>query len=346
MSLTNKTGYSMQTIFNSVRSLLPFALATVLASGCATPALWNHTAKHEWKAGPPDQALLISRTNDQKDLVILFRQKANDWSPMIGVKTNITRHAAWIIGQSPDRVAETPKAISEFNGLASNYRDVPIYNQSDVPTNASPRGQGYVVWNSTNTQLTVHIVGQPTGPFTLPSTVQKQKTAQRVAGAPVAVAGDAAMVGTVVFCGGFCLIYYSPAIAYVGLAALADYGSGIAKGNHPNTASLYIFLENNQPDATLWFQIYLDDKVINTATNRPVTLTNLYPGIHKIAVTSSGQSVMSNISMKTGKNYFVQIELRGTSGTVTPTIKQLSKSEGFKRMNKPAIKLGQKQDKL
>ena len=326
----------MKTIFNPLQTLLPFALVTILASGCATPALWNHTAKHEWKPGPPDRALLISRTNDQKALMILFHQTVNDWSPMIGVKTNITRSAAWCVGQSPDRVIPSPEATSEFHGLLSISREVPIYDQYEVPKYASSKGSGYVVWNSTNTQLTVHIDGLPAGPFTVPATVQKQKTAERMAVAPFAVVGDAAITGTVAFCGGICLIYYSPVIAVASVGALVDISvKGMEK--HPDTVTLHLFLEN-KPAASAGCQIYVDDKMFDARTNGLVALAKLPPGIHTIAITSSLESVATNILTKAGKDYFFEIGLQVTSGTVVPTLKELTKKEGIKRMNMPATK--------
>jgi hypothetical protein len=193
---------------------LPAVLLTACTSGCATSALWRHTASHEWKSGRPTQVLLITDTNQQRDVAILFRQNAQDGAtnelkkegrPFLGFNigpftsppTFTTRNVAWRISQPPEQLALTPKTIRQLTNSCCNVQPIPIYDAREaVPGNEISPSAAFAVWNATDRQLTVHGETLPSGPFTLPSTSQKQNTALRVVATPAAIVADAALVGS------------------------------------------------------------------------------------------------------------------------------------------------------
>ncbi len=193
---------------------LPAVLLTAFTSGCATPALWRHTASHEWKSGRPTQILLITDTNQQRDVVVLFRQNAQEGAtneyPQTkrrflgfnlnpnGFPTNVSRTVGWRISQPPEQLALTPKAIRQLTNSSCNVQSVPIHEAREaVPGNAMSPSTAFAVWNAMDRQLAVHGESLPSGPVTLPCTSQKQNTALRVVATPAAIVGDAALAGSV-----------------------------------------------------------------------------------------------------------------------------------------------------
>jgi hypothetical protein len=172
---------------------LPAVVTLICTAGCATPALWKQTAAREWKPNPPDQVILVTDTNEQSDVVVVFRQFAT-WG-----STGDSRDVGWCVSQSRREVALTKEAIGRLTNSACQRITVPMFFAEQEPRNAASLSAGYAVWHPMDQQLTVHATGVPAGPFTLPTSHQKRQTALRVCVLPVAVAADAALVGAALF---------------------------------------------------------------------------------------------------------------------------------------------------
>ncbi len=193
----------MKTHCNRLAACFPVVLLVALTPGCATQALWQHTAAHKWMPSLPIQVLVNTDTNHQPDVVILFCQVDSRGA------TNASRTVGWKVSQPPDQLALTPKAIRQLTNSCGGIQSVLVYTSDDISDYAAQLPLGFAVWNRTNAQITVHIKGKAPEPFTLPSTSQKQNTALRVGVLPVAIVGDAVTVGlaaafalTFLVCGG------------------------------------------------------------------------------------------------------------------------------------------------
>jgi hypothetical protein len=317
----------LKTRFIHLHVYLSAIIGAALTSGCITPAFWNHTAAHEWKPGPPDQILLLTGKDQRREVAVMFRQVVNDWmTDEFWVKTNISRNAAWLVGHPSDEVAITPEAMYRFNSHDPEAKSVPLYQQTEVPAGASSEDPGYVVWNPANAQLTVHINGLPSGPFTLPITRQKQKTAKRIIGTPLRVIGDTVIVGCAAC---FCVVFFPQCFE--------------ASKRSPQTEvspCLYLIWGDKISKATDPFQIYLDDKLISPKTNSAYCLEILPFGNHKITVTSSGKSAEKTITAVVGKSYFFQIETQGSLKHADPSIKEVSLTEGSRLLRKAGDSVG------
>lgn len=178
----------MKTLFFQLGNLLFLVLLAALACGCATPALWKCTARREWKPVAPDQVVLITDTNHQSAVAVLFRQVA-----AVG-KTNTFRNVGWRLGQPPAELAHTPRTIRQLTNSCGEFAPVPLFLAGAVPANTSSQAPGYAIWNSIDQQLTVCLDGYPCGPYILPTTQTDRRTALRVLGMPFAVAADTAII--------------------------------------------------------------------------------------------------------------------------------------------------------
>jgi len=172
---------------------LPMIVPLILTVGCATPALWKQTAAREWKPNPPDQVILVTNTNQHREVVVIFRQLATHG------KSIESRDVALPVSRPNGEMAISNEVVRELTNSACECRRIPVYFADQEPINTSPLSSGYATWDSMEQQLTIHAPDTPTGPFKLPTSHQKQKTAARLCGLPFAVAGDAVIVGTVLF---------------------------------------------------------------------------------------------------------------------------------------------------
>jgi hypothetical protein len=176
---------------------LPLVLLPLSIGGCVTPALWQDTARREWKPNPPDRVMLIAETNHQHAVVVLFRQ-----SEQLG-KTSQCRKVGWRVSPSLGELALTPRTIARLTNSCGEVQSVPLFQAENVPETASSIPPGYAVWSGTNQQLTVHIEGIPPGPFALPDSHERARIALRVLALPFALAADAVCgLGAVLVSGG------------------------------------------------------------------------------------------------------------------------------------------------
>ena len=175
---------------------LPLLLA-LLASGCATPSLWDRTSVFEWKPAPPVNVLLPSGTNQSAAPPILFNQNA-----MVN-HTFMTRRVAWRADQPPDAVAVSAEAIHELTNAADGFLAVPVYSAVRAPTNVASALPGFAVMDYPKHQLTLHVDGAPAGPYTLPGGTHPQNNAERAWLTPFAVILDVPMCAF----GGFVYVF-------------------------------------------------------------------------------------------------------------------------------------------
>jgi hypothetical protein len=174
---------------------LPLGLLALLASGCATPSLWDRTSAFEWKPGAPVNVLLPAGTNQSPVPTVLFSQNATV------NHTFMQRRVGWRVDQSPDALAVTAGAIQTLTNSAAGFQAVPVYSAVRVPTNVSSVPPGYAVMNYTSHQLTLHVDGVPAGPYTLPGGAHPQNNTERAVLTPFAVILDVPMCafGAVVY---------------------------------------------------------------------------------------------------------------------------------------------------
>jgi hypothetical protein len=174
---------------------LPLGLLTLLASGCATPSLWDHTSAFEWKPAPPVNVLLPTSPNQPAVPTILFSQNATV------NHTFMHRRVGWRADQSPEAVAVTAEAFQALTNSAAGFQAIPVYAAVRVPTNVSSVPPGYAIMNYTNHQLTLHVDGVPAGPYTLPGGTHPQNNTERALLTPFAVILDVPMCvfGAVVY---------------------------------------------------------------------------------------------------------------------------------------------------
>lgn len=169
------------------------AVIVISASGCATPALWKCTASRDWSPGSPDQILLITDTNQQRDVLVFFRQF--DCRP----ESRDSRTVGWRLGQSPLSLAFKTNDITRITNAMVRCESIPIFDGEETPTSSTNLLSSYAIWHSLDQELTVHIEGIPAGPFTLPSSHQPSQPVLRACMLPVALSADAALIGAVAF---------------------------------------------------------------------------------------------------------------------------------------------------
>lgn len=183
--------FIMKTPLFHLISNLPVALLALVASGCATPALWKGTAAREWKPCSPKEVLLIENVGQESDAAVLFDQwcaSAREFRPV-----------AWRLCESPINLVIGAKAVKHFADSVAPCRSIPLFTVSDVPRDVTSAPPGYAVWDSAGEQLAIHLDGYTGGPFVLPTSQTARRTALRLAATPLAVTADAAIVGAVLF---------------------------------------------------------------------------------------------------------------------------------------------------
>lgn len=167
---------------------VPATILTILTTGCATPALWKNTAAREWNPWSPDQLLLIETADQPPEVAVFFRQ--------VNATANgpADRPVAWLPNQSPTSLIIGHKAITQFTNSLTAFRSIPLFTADTLPADVSSALPGYAVWSSANQNLTLHVDGQPGGPYPMPVTREKVRLAERLLVLPLAVAADGAII--------------------------------------------------------------------------------------------------------------------------------------------------------
>ncbi len=172
-----------------------FTLLALLTCGCATPALWKHTAAREWwPRSSPDQ-LLVTTTTGRQDVIVVFHQTAT-----VDEKTK-HRLVAWNLRDPKSELTVGRGALRRLTNACDRVQIMPVFFQDTIPGDAASTPPGYVVQGAPWCQFTVHLDGVPSGPFELPASHEKCRSSTRIALAPIALATDAALVGAVVMVG-------------------------------------------------------------------------------------------------------------------------------------------------
>ena len=182
------TRHRLQASFTNALLLLPLAAAT----GCATPALWKHTAARNWYPEHRPDLFLAATTTGRLDLIVVFHQSA-----VVGDKTK-QRLVAWNLSQPPSELTIGPHALRQLTNAYDRVQIVPSFTSDDpITPRASSATPGYVVTGPLRSQFTLHLDGFCPGPFDLPYTRQDTRVLERVAIMPFSVAADAAIVAAV-----------------------------------------------------------------------------------------------------------------------------------------------------
>lgn len=170
----------------SLLNALPL-LSLAVVSGCATPALWKHTAAKNWcPESFPDQFLAITTTGRQ-DVIVVFHQFA-----AVGDKTK-HRLVAWNLCQPSSELTVGRHALRQLTNACDRVQVMPSFTSETVPADATPATPGYAV-SGPQYEFTVHLDGVCAGPFDLPSTRQDTRLLRRIAILPFSVAADAAII--------------------------------------------------------------------------------------------------------------------------------------------------------
>lgn len=164
-------------------------LSSVALSGCATPALWKHTAARSWTPVPSGAKFLVTGADTQRDLIVVFRQSTD-----VGNKL-AHRLVAWSPGCPQSALAIGPGAIHQLTNSCTRVRFLNCFPEDAVLADAVSTSDGYAFHGPGYDQFTVHFDGVATGPFDLPSSRQDPRLVRRFTILPFAVATDAVIVG-------------------------------------------------------------------------------------------------------------------------------------------------------
>lgn len=164
-------------------------LSSVALSGCATPALWKHTAARNWQPTPTSAQFFVANAAAQPDVIVMFWQ-----STEVGEQAKF-RLVGWNLRNPPSELAVGTKAMQQLTNSCEQLCVMPSFFSDSIPAGVSSRSPGYAVHEPLAGRFTVHLEGSPAGPFELPTSKEKTRSAMRFAGLPLAVAADAAIVG-------------------------------------------------------------------------------------------------------------------------------------------------------
>ncbi len=181
----------MKKIFISCRRALAplaFSMLALLVSGCATPALWKHTAAREWRPQPLADQFLLTTTTGRQDVVVVFRQFAN-----VDCKIKF-RVVAWNLRNASSELTVGPKALRQLTNACERVQLMPVFSQDAFPSDATCAPLGYILQDESRDQFTVQLDGVPPGPFELPVSQEGCRSGTRIALMPLAIATDAAIV--------------------------------------------------------------------------------------------------------------------------------------------------------
>jgi hypothetical protein len=164
------------------------AFIAVVVCGCATPAVWHGTAALRWDPCPPVDVLLVPGTNQTRQVAFFFTQSSTR-----GTSCR-TRPVLWLPASSATNLVVDDASVRAFLKARPAVRQVPVYGSPDqLPLGSTETGE-YAISDELGLTLTLHAEGFPPGPYTMPATDQKAKTAARIIGLPLAAALDAALV--------------------------------------------------------------------------------------------------------------------------------------------------------
>ncbi len=166
--------------------LLPILLLGL--SGCATPALWKHTAARDWTPESYNARLFLASTNSEQDVIVVFRQSAT-----VGKKLHY-RLVAWNSSRPSSELAVGRKAVRQ---LTNSWEQVQILNcfpRDAVLGDAVSTSPGYAVYGPGRDQFTIHLEDAPSASFDLPPCKEKTRVALRAVGLPFAVTYDAVII--------------------------------------------------------------------------------------------------------------------------------------------------------
>ncbi len=163
--------------------LLAFGL-----SGCATPALWKHTAARSWAPVPSSAQFFITGADMQRDVIVVFRQSAD-----VGEKLAY-RLVAWNPCCPQSALAIGGAAVRQLTNSAARVQRLNCFPEDAVLADAISTADGYVFSGPGYGQFTLHIDGVATGPFDFPSNRQEPRLVRRFTILPFAVATDAAII--------------------------------------------------------------------------------------------------------------------------------------------------------
>ncbi len=171
-------------------TLLVLSALALLNSGCATPALWKHTAAREWHPSSSPARFLATTTADRQDVIVVFRQSAE-----VGKKTKY-RLVAWNLRCPPSELTIGRSALRQLTNACDRVQLIPVFTSDTIPSNVTSTGPGYAVQDQPY-HFILRRDGVPSGSFELPVSHEKYRSGERIALAPLAIATDTAIVGAV-----------------------------------------------------------------------------------------------------------------------------------------------------
>ncbi len=171
--------------------ILPAVTCVAVCSGCATPALWKHTAARQWE---PTEVLEL-RADDRPahhDVVAIYRERC--LSTNAPAKPRLRAYALYA-SMTNGAAGKGPVFVS-FR-TATNLCPVPLFPAGQAPTNALEVPALYGVRGEGPCKFTLYTRDQSPQTYELEAYTQKTRTLARVLLTPISVATDAAAVAAV-----------------------------------------------------------------------------------------------------------------------------------------------------
>jgi hypothetical protein len=164
-------------------------LLPLLASGCATHALWNKTQLDAWNEPADNPRLQLFDASRQKDFLVVYDEYSE--------RHDSTRTRAYLLNQSEKRVEQgrKPHFVSAQRSRELPpipvLQTLPLANTSFLPT-------VYAVISTNKQSFTIYSSGQRTN-HDMPVYNDGWGRTDRIALTPVAVVADLTIVGGFLF---------------------------------------------------------------------------------------------------------------------------------------------------
>ena len=181
---------------NGDRAMASLVLPALLLTGCQTVEdyslsyrLWKNNDMQRTCEPAPNANLKVFERKDCRDSLIEYDE--------ISESVDGVRRRAYFLGANVGRIATGKKPVFVPPSTSTSMSQVPVVNVRSIATNltTSPCSRLIVVQDARGFSL--HHDSEVDGPYNLPNYVESNGNVTRVVLTPLAVAGDAVMVGVV-----------------------------------------------------------------------------------------------------------------------------------------------------
>ena len=166
---------------------LAVACLSLFLTGCFTPALWKESALVNHFEPARDARVQLFAKPDHTDVLVLYDETREE--------RDSVRRRAFFLQLNVKKLQERKRPQFANPAAAAKLEPVPLIGPDATGTNALP-GQLQVRLSKDGHQFTLLEHGAERGPCDLPVYPSPATTTARVLLTPLAVAGDAAIVGS------------------------------------------------------------------------------------------------------------------------------------------------------